>query len=575
MSIAIVSVGLYWPARGAGFVGDDFMILHRLQGLTAPGDLLPFFRAEFFQYYRPLGFVSHALDWLAAGADPGRFHLTNIFLHAINAAFVLLVAQALSPRSLAGPLAALLFAVHASNHEAVVWVSARFDLLATAFGLAAVCWMVRAWPGSRWAPALLFFAALLSKESVVALPLVALAWGAFVLNERTRDAALRAAPWLAALVAYSVLREVAGGISAVGGASRLPKVAVLGLSIVMVLALSGGRWQGARTWLVQRRATVAVVVAASLTAALLGALLLDGAAGHLLREKLSVAGFAAFYLTTPLLDDGSAVFSDPTTSFYYLGGGAGLALCSTLLFLFWRPLLSDGRFWFIGVMLVASLLPVSALTEGKRYLYLPSAGFSILLGLVIVELPGRWRKVAVAVTGVVLAVSAVQVHLKIRDWIWAGTMTADGGRLVDAALAPACDEGHVVFLTSPVGIRGIYTHFYYETFELPRGCIPEVFQVVARVQRHDIGMSARWDGPGRIVMTVPHYAWQFVAARDFRVFDIAIGAGDRQVVDTALGRLESEPDGSGLRLTLTLAGQIRQDPPHFFYYSAGEIRRLE
>jgi hypothetical protein len=36
--------------------------------------------------------------------------------------------------------------------------------------------------------------------------------------------------------------------------------------------------------------------------------------------------------------------------------------------------------------------------------------------------------------------------------------------LADAALPADCG-GHVVFLTSPVAVRGVYTHFYYETFE--------------------------------------------------------------------------------------------------------------
>ena len=29
----VVTVALYWPALGVGFLGDDFMILHRLRGI--------------------------------------------------------------------------------------------------------------------------------------------------------------------------------------------------------------------------------------------------------------------------------------------------------------------------------------------------------------------------------------------------------------------------------------------------------------------------------------------------------------------------------------------------------------
>lgn len=569
--IVAATIVLYWPALRAGFVGDDFMILQRLRGLTAPADAIRFFTTEFFGYYRPLGFVSHALDWIRAGADPGVFHLTNILLHCAATVFVLLIAQALSPRSLAGALAALMFAFHASNHEAVVWMSARFDLLATTLGLAAVCWLVRSWPGSRWAPALLFFPALLSKESVVALPLVALAWGVFVSGESARGVAARGAAWLGALCLYSVLREVAGGVSALGGASRVPKLAVLASAILILFALSDGRWQRLRRWLLPRRDRIAGVAAVLLTALLLGALLGSGRIGALLAEKLSVAAFAVFYLTTPVLDSGWAVFSTPASVVF---GAAALALVAGLILAVWRPVLMDARLWFVAVLLFATLLPISALTEGKRYLYLPSAAVSILLGVVVAELRGRSQRIAVAAAGIVLAVSAVQVHYKIRDWIWAGTMTANGARMVDQALAPSCNEGHVVFLTSPVGVRAVYTHYYYETFALSRGCIPEVFQVVMRVQRQDAEVNAGWAGPSRIVMTVPDYAGQFVTSADLRTFDLPIPMHAGFVSDTPLGTLRADPAGRELRLTLTLTDEVRRAAPHFFYYSGGAVHQL-
>jgi protein O-mannosyl-transferase len=230
--VAAISIAIYWSALGAGFVGDDFMILHRLRALSGPADAVRFFRSEFFEYYRPLGFISHAVDWAIAGQNARQFHLTNVLIHAFNAVIVLLIGRALSPRSASGPLAALLFALHPSNTEAVVWMSARFDLLATCFGLAAVCWMVRDWKGTPWLPALIFLPALLSKEAAVALPLAAAGWAVFVLGESTRATLIRVAPWVASLVGYSALRHLAGGVSAVGGSSRIPKLVALGVSLL-------------------------------------------------------------------------------------------------------------------------------------------------------------------------------------------------------------------------------------------------------------------------------------------------------------------------------------------------------
>jgi hypothetical protein len=175
----------------------------------------------------------------------------------------------------------------------------------------------------------------------------------------------------------------------------------------------------------------------------------------------------------------------------------------------------------------------------------------------------------------VLIVSAVQISAKIRDWQWAGQMTDDGARMVDAALAPQCGAGRVVFLTSPVAIRDVYTHFYYETFELPRGCAPEVFQVLVRVVRLDIEADVRWDGPGRIVLTVPRYAGNFVASRDLRHFDRPIRPGAIETLNTPLGELRAEPFGAeGERLTLTLSDSLRRQSPLIFFYSAGRIQPL-
>jgi len=138
--MVIATIALYWPAIGVGFLGDDFMILHRLRGIERATDVIRFFRGEFFEYYRPLAFVTHAIDWSIAGQNARQFHFTNLLIHLVSTILVLLIGRSLSPRPLAGLLAAALFAFHASNNEAVVWMSARFDLLATCFALAALYW---------------------------------------------------------------------------------------------------------------------------------------------------------------------------------------------------------------------------------------------------------------------------------------------------------------------------------------------------------------------------------------------------------------------------------------------------
>ena len=230
--------------------------------------------------------------------------------------------------------------------------------------------------------------------------------------------------------------------------------------------------------------------------------------------------------------------------------------------------------WFLGALLFATLLPVSALTEGKRYLYLPSAAVSLIVGTLLAELPLRLRRLALAAAGAVIVVSMIQIVVKERDWRWAGAMTAEGARLVDSALAPSCGSGHVVFLTSPVAMRGVYSHFYYETFEVPRGCMPEVFQVLARVLRVDARVAVRWDGPSRIVITVPEYHDNILLSHDLRAFDVPLEKGETLRVSTPLGDLDAQSAGTLAELTLTLSPAAQRDRIHFFFYNNGRIEQL-
>ena len=572
--VAAITIGIYWRAREAGFVGDDFMILHRLRALAGVDDVFRFFRGEFFEYYRPLGFVSHAADWAIAGQSARQFHLTNIVIHTVNVVLVLLIGRALSPQSFAGPVAAFLFALHASNTEAVIWISARFDLLATCFGLAALCWMVRGWSGTPWVPGLLLLPALLSKEAAVALPLAAAGWNSFRRRSTLLTTVGSVAPWVLILGVYSTLRQVGGGVSAVGGASRIPKLAAFGICLAVTLALCNGRWETLRDWLRTRRAQCALAFVLLLTATVLAAAASQGPVGSLAREKLSVAGFALFYLTSPVLSPGEAVFSDSTASIAWIAGAIALLLAGGVFLTIWNRVLNDSRMWFLAAFLAATLLPVSALTEGKRYLYLPSAAVSLIAGVLVAELHARYRRVALSLVAVVLVASAIQIIAKINDWRWAGTMTAEGARLVDSTLAPACGTGHVVFLTSPVAMRSVYSHFYYETFEIPRGCMPEVFQVVVRVIRVDTPIVVRRGERGQIVITTPDYRDNFLVSRDLRTFDTRLEPGDKLAIQTPLGELRGAAVGDTAELTLTLTPEAQHERIHFFYYTGGRIERL-
>ena len=583
--VAAGTFALYGPALSGGFVGDDFMILARLRPVESLPDLLRFFSGEFFGFYRPLGFISFALDWMLAGADARLFHLTSVLLHVGNVLLVYAIARALAPGSAAAGVAALLFATHAANHEAVFWISARFDLLATFCALAAL-WLVihrgarhgeraaAGTPATIWMTALLFLTALLAKESVVALPIAIAAWVVFRQRASASATLLAIAPWLAALVLYALLRYALGGVPPGGGSGRLPKLLAFGASMAMLMAVAG-RWTTARDWLGRHQRRVAIFFGVAVVGAALAAGLLENAIGAEVREKLAFAGFALFYLASPVVDVMTVpFFLDPPSTWYWLGGWLSIVAAGPLVWWLWRTRVDDDRLWFLIAALVACLIPVSALVEGTRYLYLPSAVVSLTVGVIAAGLRGRTQVVMLGLIAVVSVVSALEIMRKGRDWAWAGRMTSEAAHMVDAAVAPGCDDGRIVFLTSPVGVRGVYTHFYYETFALPRGCTPDVFQVLIRVLRQDTTVRVGWEGPRRIVLTVPVYAGNFVFSEDLRHFDRPMRTGQPAVLHTPLGEVRTEAAGTELRVVLTLPDDAHTGGRRFFYYSDGRIQAL-
>ncbi len=138
-------------------------------------------------HWIPLTWVSFGLDYTLWGLDPFGYHLTNVILHAANAALFLLVAHRLlgsALPSLGGPwrtlgaaTAALFFALHPLRAESVAWATERRDVLSGLFyllALLAYLRMVDTGRRARWLTisVVCFALAMLSKSIVMTLPLI-------------------------------------------------------------------------------------------------------------------------------------------------------------------------------------------------------------------------------------------------------------------------------------------------------------------------------------------------------------------------------------------------------------------
>ena len=193
----------YAPTIAGGFIKDDFgWIYHsRLSGWSSLYST--FTNAQVF--YRPMVQLSFGLTELMFGTNPAPYALTNLGLGIACAVAIYNLARALGLAQWAAVAAAAVWAFnfHGIN-MAIVWLSGRTSLLGTLFSVLAAMALMR---NRAVAAGAFAFAAFLSKEEVVALPLIFTVW------LKIDRSSLRASigPWIA-LGVYFILRGYSGAV---------------------------------------------------------------------------------------------------------------------------------------------------------------------------------------------------------------------------------------------------------------------------------------------------------------------------------------------------------------------------
>jgi len=140
----LICLLIYLPALQCGFINvddPDYVLNNPLIRTLDPGTLLSIFGRSHLGWWMPLTWISLATDYHFWGGNPLGYHLTNILLHAVNTALVVLIAdravgrevdfQVRSGRRYAALLilAGLFFGIHPLRVESVAWVAERKDVL--------------------------------------------------------------------------------------------------------------------------------------------------------------------------------------------------------------------------------------------------------------------------------------------------------------------------------------------------------------------------------------------------------------------------------------------------------------
>ena len=206
MVLAAAWLLIYGPTVPGGFIKDDFgWVYHsRLDGWSSVYAM--FDRAAGF--YRPIVNLSFGITEALFDNNPIPYAVTNVALAIGCAIAIYALAVALRLPAWAALVAAAIWAFnfHGIN-MAVAWLSGRTSLFGTLFATLAALSLTR---GRALGAGVLCFAALMSKEEVLALPVILTVWQR--LDGKPLFSTLPA--WIA-LVLYLALREHSGafGIS--------------------------------------------------------------------------------------------------------------------------------------------------------------------------------------------------------------------------------------------------------------------------------------------------------------------------------------------------------------------------
>jgi hypothetical protein len=384
----------FWPMLTVGFVAAAFALYRTALevGFLSDDFVLAEWAARRDWVHRETGFVRPVVPmlWALLSLMPLPLeisaHAVNVLLHAVNARFIADLAAGLGASRGEAVGAGVLFLTFPGLTEAIVWASGMQDVLMTSLALAAIVAVVRMdGAGSLpwFPPVAASVVALGVKETAIAVPVLGwLAWSS--LSGERRRARLALGVMTGAALAYAAYRTLGGMPS--GYATAIDQYFIKQL-IVEPFATLGEPWS-------------TVWMRAHPTAAL--------ARGSLL-ILLVVAGFWFWNRRDPAFRR------------------------ATML----------SAWVLVAVLPVFSYFHVSATLEGSRYLYLPAAGFSIVLAGLIADAARRLTpQRATGAAALVVALMAIQSVMVVR------TETArwtEAARLRDAILesllnAPAAER---------------------------------------------------------------------------------------------------------------------------------------
>lgn len=202
-TLTVVIVLLFYKSLNIFFIADDtdWIIIAR-----QPLDSSFLLRRTGLAVFRPVINALFFLQHKAFGLDFRLYHLTNIVFHCLNTFLVYFLLLHFLKEKKCVFLGALFFAVTYSHHQAVIWIGAIVDEVCAFFYLLSVLLFLRfhrtKGAGYFAASLLMYVFALGAKEVVLTLPLALLLLEYFLLKARAQECLKHVSAYLVLTVLY-------------------------------------------------------------------------------------------------------------------------------------------------------------------------------------------------------------------------------------------------------------------------------------------------------------------------------------------------------------------------------------
>jgi len=350
--VVIITFSVYYQALDNEFVNWDdnvYITNNSVVQSFSTDNIKKIFSESFEGHYHPLTLFSFAVDYHFFKSEAWFYHFINIILHLLNTLLVFVLIRKLFSRIEIAIITSLLFGIHPMQVEAVAWVTARKDVLYTLFFLLSLNTYLIYLRSSKihiyLLSLFLFLLAVLSKGQAVSLSITLFAIDyLYKRNLLSRKVILEKTPFIVISLVFGIIVYFAQRDTGYSGETELlpfyERLAYACYGLFMYL-----------------------------------------------NKLLLPLNLSAYYPYPQGIDSGVPYY-------VYLSIIVVIALLALLIYSFKRNkgLAFGIMFFVINIVLMLKLFPVANFIIADRYVYIPSIGIFVIIGILVSKLQLSYKR---------------------------------------------------------------------------------------------------------------------------------------------------------------------------------------